>query len=470
MPTPEAAPIQKQAIPDSQEIGSSGLHISNGLVEDEILPRLRGDQGRRVFREMSDNDGMVGSILFSIEMMAREAEWSVEPAEGDDETGEGSPSWLIETALHDMSQTFDDTLSDILTMLPFGWAFHEVVLKRRQGYHDPESDVPSSQYEDNLVSWRKIPIRDQMTLDRWEIDENGGIRGMHQLAPPSYNSVFIPIERALLFRPKSNRQNPEGKSVLRTAYRDYFYKTRIQEIEAIGIERDLAGLPVAWVPPEMLDVNASAAEKAALAEMKNIVTNIRQDEQAAVVWPLSHDENGNKQYDITLLSTGGQRQFDTDTIITRYDKRIAMNVLADFVLIGHDKVGTQALSVSKIDLFQTAMHAWLEGIAQVFNRHAIPRLMRVNGIHPARSPRLVPGEVGRLDVERFVQSISEMANIGMPMFPDAEFESWIRRKLGWPMTKSLMMDLDAQPESRSNEPDDQDQDVDIEPDDQDPVT
>jgi hypothetical protein len=29
-------------------------------------------------------------------------------------------------------------------------------------------------------------------------------------------------------------------------------KTRIENIEGIGIERDLAGLPVAWVPPDYM--------------------------------------------------------------------------------------------------------------------------------------------------------------------------------------------------------------------------
>ena len=51
-------------------------------------------------------------------------------------------------------------------------------------------------------------------------------------------------------------------------------------------------------------------------------------------------------YDLKLLSTGGRRQFDTNAIIARYDARIAMSCLADFILLGHDKVGTLALLVA----------------------------------------------------------------------------------------------------------------------------
>ena len=42
--------------------------------------------------------------------------------------------------------------------------------------------------------------------------------------------------------------------------------------------------------------------------------------------------------------TGGRRQFDTDTIIKRYELRIAQSVLADMILIGHEAVGSYALS------------------------------------------------------------------------------------------------------------------------------
>jgi hypothetical protein len=60
--------------------------------------------------------------------------------------------------------------------------------------------------------------------------------------------VFIPIEKMLLFRTTVQRNNPEGRSMLRTAYRPWRNKKRIEEIEGVGIERDLAGLPMARIP------------------------------------------------------------------------------------------------------------------------------------------------------------------------------------------------------------------------------
>jgi hypothetical protein len=102
-----------------------------------------------------------------------------------------------------------------------------------------------SKYTDGKIGWRKMPIRSQETLQRWVFDESGGNMGMVQLAPPKYETTFLPIEKCLLFRSTTIKNNPEGRSFLRNAYRPWFYKKRLEEIEGIGIERDLAGLPVA---------------------------------------------------------------------------------------------------------------------------------------------------------------------------------------------------------------------------------
>ena len=65
-----------------------------------------------------------------------------------------------------------------------------------------------------------------------------------------------------------------------------------------------------------------------------------------------------------------------------------MSILADFILLGHEKIGTQALSVSKIELFMDTIEAWLGGIADVFNSYAIPRLLKLNGVDEENYPIL----------------------------------------------------------------------------------
>lgn len=427
------------------ELGTTGLRRSGGFVIDEYLNALRGTRGHRTYREMSDNDPVIGSILFAIEKILLRLEWRVDAGE-DTEQGKELQEFVDE-CLHDMSDSWDQTLMSILSMLVHGFSFHEIVYKRRVS---PIADDPSkkSKFSDNRIGWRKWSIRSQETLWRWDIDENGGIQGMFQIDPSSYRGeVYIPIEKALLFRPNVTKNNPEGRSLLRNAYRPWFFKKRIEEIEAVGIERDLAGLPVAYVPPEYLAANASASQQAVLSAITNIVQGIKRNEQEGVVFPLMFDDNNNEMFRLSLLSTGGQRQFDTDKIISRYDQRIAMSVLSDFILLGHDRVGSFSLGTSKIDLWTMAVEAIAKSIAEVVNTHAIPRLLNLNGIKAEKLPYLTYGDVAQVELTELGDFIQKLTAAGA-LTPDEKLEEYLRDIAGLPpmeAPESGMLEPQRQP-------------------------
>jgi hypothetical protein len=209
---------------------------------------------------------------------------------------------------------------------------------------------------------------------------------------------------------------PTHNSLLRNAYRSWYFKKRIEAIEGIGIERDLAGLPVAMVPPELLAENASADDKKMLETIKQIVTNIRRDEQEGVVWPLAYDPDAKLPiFDLKLLSTGGRRQFDTDAIIARYDQRITMTTLADFITLGHERVGSNAMAEAKSRLFTAALRAWLGSICGVINQYAIPRLLRLNGYDVVDPPRLEHGDIERSDIDQLSNAILRIRQAGGEM-------------------------------------------------------
>lgn len=422
----------KPSSTDFMEVGVSGLVQYGGKIQEDFLRQLQGRQGVANYREMADNDAVVGSILHAIEMLMRAVDWSVDASDADDEQAVAYAEFVAE-CMQDMTQSWDDTLSSILSFLTYGFSVHEIVYKRRQG---SEADVPSK-YNDGLIGWKKLPIRGQSTIYDWDIDANGGINGLtqEQFLGETYgrNNVYIPIEKLLLFRTTTKMNNPRGRSVLRNAFQAWYFKSRIQEIEAIGIERDLAGLPVAYVPPQLLSDNATQAESAAIDAIKELVRNIKRDEQEGIVFPAAYDpDTGNPAYRLELLSTGGRRQFDTNAIIQRYDERIAMTLLADFIMLGHGGVGTQALSVSKIQLFLDSLSAWLGQIAGVFNQHGIPRLMRLNGFDVSKMPAInfaAPDNVNLGELGTFIQ---QLAGAGAPLFPDEDLEGYLREAAGLP--------------------------------------
>jgi hypothetical protein len=262
-------------------------------------------------------------------------------------------------------------------------------------------------------------------------DRDGDVVALIQEDPSNGAKATIPLERSLLFRTTTAKQNPEGRSILRNAYRPWWFKKKIEEIEAIGIERDLAGLPVAYIPPEYLSANASVEQITVRTAMENIVRGIKRNEQEGVIMPMMYDENGKQMFDLRLLSSGGSRQFDTDKIIGRYDQRIAMTALADFVLLGHENTGSYALGTGKMDLFTTAIEAWAFSICDVVNKHAIPKLLEYNGMDIAQAPSLSYGPVAKVDLESVATYVLKLTQAGA-LTPDEPLEMWLRDAGGFP--------------------------------------
>lgn len=406
------------------EYGATGLPQSGGVIREEWLPQLTGQRAHRAYREMRDNDATIGALLFAIETTVRQVEWETRPA---DQTPEAiADAEFVDECLEDMSHTWSDFLAEALSMLVFGWSYHEIVYKIRDG-NQPDDPTHDSRFDDGRIGWRKMPIRAQETLERWEMDDHGGVRGLWQVLPNGYRR-FIPIEKALLFRTSQHKGNPEGRSLLRNAYRSWYFLKRIQDIEAIGIERDLAGLPIIGVPPALFASSGSDA----LEEWKRIGRNIRVDDQTCIVYPLAYDESGNPAIRIELLSTNGSRLFDTSQIIDRYTRSMLMAVLADVILLGHETTGTQALAIEKSQYFLRGLQSLVDSITQTFNAYAIPRLFALNGIDRQAYPTIVPGSLERTDAAMLTAAIGELAKAGMPIFPDPATEAYIRTVLGLP--------------------------------------
>ena len=405
------------------EAGVTGLRRSGGYVHEEFLPQLAGYRAIQVYREMQDNDPVIGAILYAIDKLVRQVAWRVQPASTKLEDQKDAK--FLESCLGDLNVAWEDTISEIMSMLAYGWSYHEIVYKKRNGY--TSDTTKTSKYNDGMIGWQKFPIRSQETRDRWVFADNGDILGMWQSASPTYFPTYIPIEKALLFRTTVSKNNPEGRSVLRNAYRPWYFKRRIEEIEAIGVERDLAGFPIMYVDPDIMREDASGIKSTVFQDYKDVIVNIRRDQQEGMILPAMYDENNNLMYRLELLSAGGGRQFDTDRIITRYDQRIATTVLADFILLGQDIGGSYALSSDKTSLFALSIRTWLETIKTVMNQQAIPRLFRVNGIDTEKLPELVYGDIETPPLTEIGTFIQQLAGAGAPLFPDDALENHLRK-------------------------------------------
>ena len=401
-----------------KQLGSTGLRRHGPYIYEEFLPELRWPRAGRIYQEMADNDPVIGSILYLAEMLVRGTTWDVSPAGDTSEDIEAAT--FLKSCMDDMEMSWANVISEILSMFTYGFSFHEMIYKVRRG-PDERSPKYRSQYSDGRIGWRAMPIRSQTSMDEWIFNEDNELAAFVQVAEPDYKRVIIPVSKGLLFRTRVSRDNPEGKSLLRNAYRPWFFKKHFEEIEGIGIERDLAGFPV-LTAPENLDLwNDDDPQMVALrTRAEDLVSSVRRDSEEGILLPHG--------WDLELLTSGSSRQIDIGSTIDRYDNRIAITMLSDIILLGN-KSGSFALADTKQSMLAASLQAQVTNIADVFNSRAVPQLFRFNSFNITKLPRIAPGQIQTPSLKEVALIMRAM---GLNIAGDHKLQSHFRHLLGMP--------------------------------------
>lgn len=419
-----------------QNVGSRGLRQFSGWVREEFLPQLVGRQAARVYREMYDNSAIIGALMFTIQQALRSVEWRTIPA--DATPAAVAEADFAESLRTDMSHTWEQFISEALTMLPYGYAPHEIVYKRRTGRQSNDPSVTTSNYSDGRIGWAELPIRGQDTILKWFFDTNGNITGLTQ-QPWVGSIVDIPAEKFLLFRPMAHKNNPEGRSILRNCYRPYYFQKRMEELEAILFER-MSGVPMMKVPGKLLEAanKGDAQAVAAVAAYQLMITNIRIDEQMGIMipsdcWMGPNGPSNVPQFDFQLVTpNAGRMLVDSDVSIERYKLEQLTTALADFIYLGHSARGTQSLATVKTDMFFGGIESFNDAIVSELNGSGLGRIWRLNGIDPALKPKFQADLAQRMDLDVLSNFILRVSQAGMMMFPDEDLENWVKQAAGMP--------------------------------------
>jgi len=401
-----------------QTLGVDSDYSPNwGIRQDEYVPDLRGQRGIKRLREMSQNDPIVGAVLSAMDLMIRSTPWRIEG--GSDEANE-----LVEYCLHNLDDaTFEMLLSDVLSFLPYGFSVFEIIARR-----------PSA-HPRGWVTLSRLAPRAQWTIDRFEVDRQARILGVYQTS--TLGSGFIPAWKLLHFRTASKQNDPAGQSVLRAAYQPWYFARRIQEIEAVAIERELNGLPLFRIPSDYLSPDATPEQKALVNMVRQIGRDVKRNEQGFIIIPSDpyEDKDGKlsdiRMVDFELVASQGKRDISTHEVIVRYQQDMARSALADFVMLGVNDRGSFALSKSKADLFLKALEGYLDAIASVLNRQLVPKLMAWNGIAEEDAPKIMHGRVAPTDLAELQGYIKAMADIGVDLLDDTT-QDFLRNAAGLP--------------------------------------
>lgn len=406
------------------ELGVSGTNVYTGDIRaDEFLAELKGKKAIRKYREMRDNSAVIGAVMYAVEQTLRDVKIKVKPANESDAAKKEAE--FLQTVLDDMDHSLDDHISEALSALTYGFAWFEVVYKRRIG--EVNNPKKASKYTDGRLGVRKLAIRAPWTVERFEIDKlSGDILGIRQEVTWGKPNVMIPVEKSLYYRTTSLNNDPSGRSVLRNAYVSYTYLNKIQSYEAIAIERELHGVPVGRMPAEYLSSDATSEQANLRGQFERILRDLKNNEQGYVLLPsdLYVDADGKptnqRLMDIELITANGSRSIDIDPVVKRYQHDIARSIMAEFMMLGGGSGGSYALSKTKTDLFLRSLESYINTIVDVLNKQLVERLWAVNGLPFDTMPKLEAGDVAAHDIAVLSSLLRNLNNADIPVVNHSE--------------------------------------------------
>jgi hypothetical protein len=389
--------------PPAVELGATGtVFFAGRLSEEEYLVDLRGEKGIKVYDRMRRSDGQVKAALLACELPLRSAHWDIEAA-SDNKQDQVIADAVRDNLFNNMTITFDDFLRHILLMLPFGFSVFEKVWELREG----------------VWCWRKFAPRLPKTIAEWKFDDEGGLAGVKQRTWKGnlYQDIDIPVDKLLVFTNSREGSNYEGISLLRAAYKHWYYKDQLYRIDGIAAERHGVGLAVFHYP--------SATPKEDKDAVSAIGERLHAHERAYIALP--------EEIKFDLQGVAGQLH-DIKGSIEHHDIMIVRSILAQFINLGASDVGSFALSQDQSGFFLMALRAIGKNICDTFNRHAIQQLVDYNW-EVVKYPQLTVSGLEFYDIAKYSVAISALVNSGLIM-PDRNIEAELRRQLRLPAIRA----------------------------------
>jgi hypothetical protein len=248
---------------------------------------------------------------------------------------------------------------------------------------------------------------------------------MYQEGSYGNQKHYIPSRKSLYYRTTSINNDPSGRPIIRNAYTSYEYLNNLQSIEAIAVERELNGIPIAYIPAEFLGPDATTDQKSLVNDVKTILRDVKFNEQGFMIFPSNTypgkegEPTDQRMFEFELASSNGTRNIDIDPIIKRYQHDIARSVLSEFLMLG-TQGGSYALSKSKTDLFLRALESYIQTIVDVLNKQLVERLWELNGLDYRLMPKIEAGDVAPHDLREiagFLRNLNQ-ADISVADHPE----------------------------------------------------
>jgi hypothetical protein len=408
--------IRLAGVPDidrgqaTAELGYTSMSPWTSWTREELIPELRDRLGTRKYYDMKRNDGAIRGSLRQLKTPIQAARWFVEPA-SDSTIDKNIAEFITNCFFKWLNVTWSRVLDDVLLMFDYGYfCFEKVYTFNKKGQ----------------LILRKLAPRHPLDISEWVWDDRGGPAGIVMEPYMPYGSLygfpttvpspdgitgslgpFIPIKKLAIFSLEPEGGDLRGLSVLRSAYKHWYYKDTLYKIDAIQKERHGIGVPVIVLPPGFSTEDKKLADE--------LGRNLRTNDRAHIVIP--------SNWQIMFAKLEGQPVSCIESI-DHHNTQIRENILAPFM-------GDPDPGETSMDMFFKSTRYLADSVAEIFNRHIIPQLVDLNfsrGEYPILRARRI-GEWNELRTWSF--AYRNLVGAGT-IRPDDPLEAFVREELDLP--------------------------------------
>ena len=389
--------------PVGREKGVAGISYEKDVFGgSEYLHKLAGRQGVEVFDKMRRSDPIVRRTLRLAKTPILQGRWFVKSADESSKRDVEIRDFVEWCLFKGMETGWTQLLKEILGMLDFGFSVFEKV------FHSTTTPFG------RRTILKDLAPRGQSSLQEFVYNTKGRPIGMIM---DGYEGDSIPISYRKLnvFTYDKENYNLEGVSLLRSAYKPFFFKTTLEKIDAIQKERHGIGVPIIKLPVGFSEKDKTLA--------KQIGSNLRANAEAHVILP--------PRWEILWAKVEGQPVKPIESI-EYHDRAIEKNILADFLI---DTAGSGGGSAAEVrsTIFLKGSRDVAGLIYDEINKRLIPQLVQYNyGSSVTNFPSLF---VRRISDEAAIRILSFALknSVGSDIVrPDDVLESWVREEFNLP--------------------------------------
>jgi hypothetical protein len=393
------------------ELGSSRI----SQIVDPVPDLTSRSQELRTYKKMTRADVSVRSSLRVGKAPILSAEFYVDAYSADPQD-QVVWEFVNDNIFYGGNLPWAKTLEGIVRFIENGFSVFEDVWEPREW--SPRVTSPAANTK-QYTCLRKLAERPARTIGIFDYDDNGGLLAVHQSAIDASNNstdVTIPIDKCIVFTFEGDGRI-EGESILRSAYRNWYYKDKLYTIDAIQKERHGIGVPEVEILP-----GATKADKAFADEL---AANLRTNEKGYIVRP-SSIKVGFAELQGNLV--------DALASAEHHDNQIMKNILVQFINMGISvgSGGGRATGATAFDMFMKAMRYIANMICDYINMYLVPKLVAYN-FPTNRFPKLCVRNIGESkDFQMWSSGIRNLMESN-GITPDMPTEQFLRSVADMPL-------------------------------------